>query len=699
MLPRLREELELYAGPPSAQGAPTWALQDPVRNLFYRLDWLTFEILSRWHLNDPAAITGAIDRETAIESEVEDVAEVILFLANNELIQRHQANDTQWYERQAFNRRVAPLQWLLHHYLFFRLPLWSPDEWLQRWLPWVNRLFSKTFAVVTFVALVLGVLEVSRQWDTFTASLIDTFTLAGMASFAVTMVWVKFMHELGHAFTARRFGCRVPTMGVAFLVLFPMAYTDVNETWKLPKKNQRLAVGAAGIVTELVIAAWATLAWALLPDGLLRDAAFLLAAVTWISTVFINISPFLRFDGYFLCMDWLEMPNLHQRSFALAKWRIREWIFGLSAQPPEYLSITKCRTVIGFALFTWIYRLIVFSGIAVLVYTMLPKPLGPLLALVELMVFIVIPIWRELGVWFSYFPQAFKSFRLWFNIILFVVFFAVFALPWDQRIHSQGLLTPVQHYQVITANAAILNRMPAKDGQKIAKGETLIDLYEPDIAYQQQGKISQQALLDWQINAAGVDDQRLDYQRIYTAERDRITAEIQSINDRADRNQLTAPFSGNFYFESPDLNAGEWLKKNQRVGVLVDVSAWRVETYLSGAELKRIRLGDVGYFYSETPDLFKLKLRVEHINHDVTRRMNSGFLASTRGGQIPVREVNDQFIPERAIYKVSLLVDSDVPVSRPRILRGSIIINGQAKSYFDDFITSAGALVVREAGF
>ena len=101
-------------------------------------------------------------------------------------------------------------------------------------------------------------------------------------------------------------------------MLWPVAYTDTNEVWKLTRRDQRLKVAAAGIATELTIAVWAMLAWVWLPDGL-RAMAFLLATTTWVSTVLINASPFMRFDGYFLLSDFLQMPNLHARAFALAR--------------------------------------------------------------------------------------------------------------------------------------------------------------------------------------------------------------------------------------------------------------------------------------------------------------------------------------------------------------------------------------------
>ena len=191
---------------------------------------------------------------------------------------------------------------------------------------------------------------------------------------------MKVIHEMGHALTAKRYGCRVPSMGIALLVLWPVLYTDVTETWKLVSRRQRLAVGLAGVTAELVFAVFATLAWSFLPDGPVRGAAFILATTSWIATLLLNLSPFMRFDGYFVLSDWLEMPNLHARAFAIARWWLRERLFGLGEPPPEELPPGRRRFLIVFSFATWFYRVTVFLGIAVLVYHFAIKALGILWA-------------------------------------------------------------------------------------------------------------------------------------------------------------------------------------------------------------------------------------------------------------------------------------------------------------------------------
>jgi len=404
-LPRLREELDLLPGASAPDGQPGWTLHDPVRNLFFRIDWPTLEALQRWDLDDPELIAAEVSSQTTLAMHADEVVQVAQFLVRHQLVQAGADEAPRKMAEQWRRMQGSPLQWLLHHYLFFRIPLLRPDAWLTRWLPVARWFAQPAFAWMTGLALVFGLLQVARRWDVFSASLVDTFNLEGLLAYGVAVFFVKLLHELGHAFTAKHYGCRVPAMGVAFLVMWPVAYTDTNETWRLTNRFERVRVASAGIATELVVAVWATLAWALLPPGGAQSAAFVLATTSWVGTLAINASPFMRFDGYFILMDALDMPNLHGRSFALARWKLREWLFGLGDPPPEHWPRPKAMALIAFAWAVWLYRLVLFLGIAVLVYHFFIKLVGIFLFLVEIVWFVAKPLAAELVVWRTLWPR------------------------------------------------------------------------------------------------------------------------------------------------------------------------------------------------------------------------------------------------------------------------------------------------------
>lgn len=698
MLPSLREEILLYAGPPAKDGAPTWLIHDAARNLFFKIDWLTFEILSRWHFNNSEEIVAAIEIETPIDASSEDVNAVVRYLDEHELIVRHSAKDSQLLANKLAMRQISFWKWLLHRYLFFRVPLWQPDKWLTSTLSIFSIFYSRWFFYLTAAVLFIGLVEISQQWQTFVATLVDTYSWQGVAGYLITIVVVKFLHELGHAYTAKRYGCRVPTMGVAFLVFFPVAYTDVNEAWKLRKNSERLAVGAAGIITELVIAVWATFAWAFLPDGFLRMSAFILATTTWISTLIINASPFLRFDGYFLLMDWLDIPNLHQRAFNLSRWRLREMLFGLKEEVPEHFSRIRERALIIFGYTTWLYRLVVFGGIAFLLLQTVAKPIGHGLAAIEISYFIALPIWGELKTWRDKLPAIMHSRRSIYTLLGLIFLIVLMALPWDQRVSSQGVLKPAKQYPLNAPGASIVGDILFKNNAMVENGDVLIKLLSPDLEYQRTTAAVKVNQLGWQASATGIDSKIRQQKQVIAAAREKASAEISSIASEQDRYRIKAPFSGVFFLDNPDLQPGVWLAKNEKIGVIANLDSWQVETYLPESELERVKIGDAGYFYSETPDVAHIKLRVTHIDTDATHYLNERMLASTHGGRLLVREKGKLIVPETALYRVTLAPQTKLD-NQTQILRGSIVIQGSSQSLVHQYIKSAQALLVRESVF
>ena len=157
-------------------------------------------------------------------------------------------------------------------------------------------------------------------------------------------------------------------MGVALLVLFPVLYTDNTDAWRLTDQRKKLQIVLAGLMVEFHIALLALFSWTVVEDGPLRSAAFFLATGSLVGSLLVNLSPFMRFDGYYALADFLGMQNLQPRAFELARWQVRQWLFGLPENPPEPFPATKHYFLVFYSFATWIYRFFLFLGIALLVY-------------------------------------------------------------------------------------------------------------------------------------------------------------------------------------------------------------------------------------------------------------------------------------------------------------------------------------------
>lgn len=697
-LPALREELALLPGPALADGQPSWTLHDPVRNRFYRLDWTTFEILHRWHFDDPASIVDEISQTTPLHLEPADVEQVLRFLSENQLLQPPRGS------AQDFARRLARLEgsrlnWLLHHYLFFRVPLVRPDAWLNRWQHIAALFTTRTFAWLTLGAFLGGFSQVIRHWDSFLTSLVDTFNWEALAAYGAALFVVKLLHELGHAFTAKRFGCRIPSMGIAFLVLWPVAYTDTNDTWRLTNRSQRLRVACAGIATELVIAAWATLAWALLPDGALRSAAFVLATTSWISTLAVNASPFMRFDGYFILSDWLDIPNLHERSFALARWQLREWLFGLGEEKPEHFPLTRERALIAFAWATWFYRLIVFLGIAMLVYHFFIKLVGLLLFAVEIIWFVALPIYHELLAWRQRWPIIRLQRRSRVTAAITLALLAFVFIPWPTRVTASGVLRSTDLWPVFAPGASQLVDLPIAEGRHVDAGTVLLTLSAPELNVRRAGTLARLERLRWQAASSGFDiDAR---NRLQSSQEELATAqaELDGIEQEMARYAPRAPFSGWLRDLDPDLQTGQWLGKKEKLAVLVGDSGLQVETYLDEESVKRISIGDRGLFLMDSGSGPSWPLVISNIDADAVHALVSRELAIPAGGSVLVRERKGVFIPEQAVYRVTLNVAAVDAPPPAHSLRGKVIIRGRWEAPAARYLRNITTVLIRETGF
>ena len=692
-VPLLREELRLIQAANNADGSPAWMIQDPINNKFYRIGWLDFELLLRWQLIDIASIVADVNSDTTLDADADNVLELMDFLGQNKLLQSSSAEAVNRLITEKNKQKQSVFSWLVHHYLFFRIPLIKPQALLANILPYFRWLFSPITAFIVLAITLTGLFLVARQWDVFSATFIEQLTIAGFLSYGIALMCTKFLHEFGHAITATRYGVRVGHMGIALLVMFPMPYTDTSESWKLTNNKQRLHIAAAGIITELCLAGIATLAWSLSPDGAVKSSLFFLATTSWLLTLAVNASPFMRFDGYFILSDLLDFPNLHERSGALAKTWLRRTLLGVNDAWPEDFSPKKRRALIQFSCITWAYRMTVFLGIAWLVYYLFFKVLGIILFVVEILWFIAIPIWRELSVWFKRRTEI-KLNRIILSLCLVAGLIALGFIPWQTTVKGAGWVHATNQHYIYTPTAGKLTAM-TKAG-KVQQGQQLFALNSPDIALEalkSQGLAqSREAELrslsgieDGEQKRAGLENQQAKF-----------NAEVKLYKDELSRMDLTAPFTGVLQDIDDTINIGTWVSPKNAMAVLVDPQSWAVDVMVEEAEINRIKVGDSASIYLHDGSFSKLEGKVAAVDTAKINALPHPMLDAQHGGNIATL-TGDKNIPTQGFYKVRVQFNQQPALQKMAL--ANVNIETVAKAWLPTVFERVAALLVRESGF
>jgi putative peptide zinc metalloprotease protein len=698
-LPDLREEIALHPGPAALDGSPSWTLHDPARNQFYRLGWREFEMLSRWDSGSPANLIARLRRETTLDVEPEDVEEMAKFLSLHSLLASRSAEGTSLLLAKAARYRQHWAMWLLKNYLFLRVPLFRPDRWLDRVYPRLAWLFSPAFRNTVIGLALLALYLVARRWDAFVDTFTYLFSIEGAVYFAIALSAMKVVHEMGHALTAKRYGCRVPSMGIALLVLWPVLYTDVTETWKLVSRRERLAVGLAGVVAELGFAVFATLAWSFLPDGPVRGAAFILATSSWISTLLLNLSPFMRFDGYFVLSDWLEMPNLHGRAFAIARWWLREQLFGLGDPPPEEVPAGRRRFLIVFSFATWLYRVSVFLGIAALVYHFAIKAVGIAMGAVEVGYFLIRPVWMEMQALWKLRDRLRFNIRTLATLAGFAGIVLLLAVPWRSSIEAPALLRSATLEAVFApADGGKVSEVRVKDGDLVAKGAPLVSLASPDLAYNLAQARSDVTLIEWQLGIQSVAPTLLAKSLVAAHEYEAALATYRGLAAQVAKLEVKAPIAGKIVDLSEELRPGTWVAANERLLAIIQPDRAQIEAYVSEADLARIGIGTSAQFHPEAGWGEPSGAHVVRIERANARVLAEPYLASRFGGGVPVREMKGgDLVPESAVYRVMLEPDG-MHEAPARVLRGQVVLSGAPESLAARAWRRVVAVAIRESG-
>lgn len=699
IVPYLRQDLEVFRGNSREDGSPAWLLYDAIRNKYFTLGLTAFKLIKNWSGGEDIKNFEKKINSSGIETNEDEIKSFISFLHQNNLIVQPSGQNISYLLQQKNSMKKSWLLYLIHSYLFFKIPLFKPDNWLSKTLKYVKYFGSKRFRNITYFFGFVGLFLVAQQFETFKSTFLYFFSFQGLMLYFLTLVFVKCLHELGHAYIAKHYGCRVSAIGIAFLVFFPFLYTDTTDAWRLRNYKERLLINFGGILTELHLALFATFIWGILPEGGFKSVAFFIATTSWISSLTINVSPFMRFDGYYVFSDWLKAENLQPRSFALARWKIRETLFGLNHSPPEEINPSRRWTFIVYAWATWLYRFFLFLGIALLVYHLAFKFLGIILFAVEIYWFIMLPVIREVNNWYKLKSEIKFNKQTKRTLIIITALLMVLFLPWKSSLKIPAVYISEQYSKIYAPYPSMIKRILVEKDDEVEKGQNLIELYSPDLENEIISLRRNIKLIKTKINrlsnSAGNMDQYLTLQQRLIA----LQTELSGLTKVQNKLLIKAPIKGkikDFYNLSEDM----WVSNLDQLLGIVHFGTGKVKGFIKEEQIDR--------FLEENPAVFipndgihdKVYLVSKSLDLSAVNNLPYISLSSIHNGPVAIRNFTGgkfQYRPQTAHYiaDFKLAKHSKIQFELP----GYVHIEGRRYSPFTKLFKNIIAILVRESGF
>lgn len=511
-----------------------------------------------------------------------------------------------------------------------KLPLIDPDRILRATHALYAPLFSRWGFLVWLLIVGSACVAAAFAWHDLTENLSDrVLAPSNLLTMFLLFPLVKTVHEFGHACAVRAKGGEVHEMGVMFLVFLPVPYVDASASSAFRSKWERFMVGGAGMMAELVLAAIAMFVWLNVEPGLVRALAFNVMLIAGISTVLFNGNPLLRYDGYYMLVDLIEIPNLGPRGTKYLTYLIDRYVFGVrELQAPEATDGEK-RWFVFYTIAATIYRLFITFAIILFIAGQY-FVIGVILAIWAGFSSIVMPVGKGIVHLVSGKSLRRKRQRAWTvaGATVVVVLGVIFLMPFPVWTRTEGVLW-VPEQSVVRAGAdGFVTRVVAAPGARVAAGVTLIEIEDPLLVPQERLLVARLEELDFKLRALQMDA------RVQAGmTRDEIAyteKELKRVRERLAGLTVTAPSEGRFVVANPTDMPLRFVRRGEQLGFVAPPSERIVRVV--------VRQDDVDYVRNRTESIeVKLTERVaETLSASVIREVPAA------SGELPSLALSDR---------------------------------------------------------
>ena len=472
------------------QGVAYWVVKEPVGLKYYRLQTEQHEVL--FLLNGKRSLEEIRDELLRIlptvRLQLSDIQHLITDLHQKGLVHSNRAGQGAALLKQKTDNKKKKFWQTLRSLLYLRLPGWDPEGALTVLDPLFGWLFQPIGLILMTLFAISSWIVLGIRFHDFTAQIPEFrqfFGWPNMIYLWFTLACCKICHEFGHGLSCKVYGGECHEMGVMLLCFSPCLYCDVSDSWTLKNKWKRIMIGAAGMYIEVIISGFAIYFWASTKTGLMHHLCLNIFFVTTITTVIFNANPLMRFDGYYMLSDLLEIPNLRPKADKLMRESFAWYCLGIESRPDPFMPETGRFWFVIFAVTANIYRIFVMAAILTFFYTVL-KPYNL----------------QSLGITMAVFSFAGIIYSMIFNLyqiitapriepmsrpkiiatctVLICVLTAGLMVPIPWHREATYIVEPHDVRHVYSITPGFLRKQYVVEGQSVKKDDPLFDLENPE---------------------------------------------------------------------------------------------------------------------------------------------------------------------------------------------------------------------------
>lgn len=571
------------------RGQRWMVLENSLDNNFFRMHPASYEFVAR--LRPERTVEEVwrecLDRFPNEAPGQEAVIQLLAQLYHAGLLQYNLATDTEQLFQRYERGRQREIRSRLLNIMFLRIPVFDPDRFLRAAMP-IARLLLNPIGLFAWLAVVgVGIKLAIDDFPALRDQSQGVLSPDNLLLLYLSTAFIKTVHEFGHAFFCRRFGGEVHTMGIMFMIFTPMPYVDASSSWGFRHRYQRMLVGAGGMIFELFVAAMAVLVWRQTAPGVVHSLAYNMIFVASVSTLLFNLNPLMRFDGYYLLSDLLEIPNLNQRAMRQLRFWAEKYLLGVAKAEPAAQTRKESFWLTAFGVGAGIYRIFVFGGILLFIADRFML-LGIIMAAVCAIAWVLRPIIgliRYLATSARLDRSRPRAIAVTAGIAAALVALLQFT-PIPSHFRAPGVLRSPEESEVHNNTAGYLAEIIAKPGSTVTKGQPLLRMVNPELEFNIRSAMATQNEIEAQILQA-MEQQQANLRPL----KSRLAAAQQNLarleNDRAEL-IVHAPQNGTWIAPHVSDSRHRWMLRGGDLGIVTDPAKFQFIAVVGQTDADRI---------------------------------------------------------------------------------------------------------------